>query len=579
MKKRQKRQSNHITLNPTNITNPALDDFDLGWSGNPRPSMPPAFQFGSFMTNALREWSELFDKLFVQVEPDVIAELATLRGDTAEDKTTVAGLLQELSIRDALTAKKTAEAAEASTVADRFYGMDPLSISVDQQMKTVVALMQSDQDLGSIHDFAQKSHEAAYKRRFALHALTLLTEQSNVLRVQLAQLQAQEAAAAEQAEAQRLEQERQQQISAANTFKALGESSSTGAHILGVAGVIAVSDGGVLSLQAAIRAAISALAQLAAGTVSGMFVGVSALVYTPKLGNGELPPRFAVTLPLSELSPIPAEDLRAVAASGGTADLPVRLGSRVVGEEDHSQVIAIQADGVSIPNKVRVLAATFNTEQHVYSVTTADTPPRTLTWTPVVPPIDASTTLPVEVPPAPVYEGATVTPVEARLDVYPEAADSGFDDYVLVFPVDSGMQPLYLVFKSPRDMPGVASGDEPPASGRWMDAASINGAPIPGQVVDVLRGREFSNFSAFRKAFWKAVSVEPELTANLSAANIEAVRKGSAPISASVEFVGKRRQYEIHHVIFLSQGGGVYDMSNMRILSPRKHISLHSKKE
>nr|WP_323371547.1 hypothetical protein [Pseudomonas helleri] len=41
----------------------------------------------------------------------------------------------------------------------------------------------------------------------------------------------------------------------------------------------------------------------------------------------------------------------------------------------------------------------------------------------------------------------------------------------------------------------------------WLGAASQSeGAPIPSQIADQLRGRDFRNFRVFREAFWEVVA-------------------------------------------------------------------------
>lgn len=102
-----------------------------------------------------------------------------------------------------------------------------------------------------------------------------------------------------------------------------------------------------------------------------------------------------------------------------------------------------------VPNKVRVVAAIYDPDQNVFSVTTGHVPPRTLTWTPVVNPGNSSTSLPGKQVVIPVYAGASVTPIEGRLDPHPGLAVSGFDDFITVFPMDSGMPPVYVMFSSP----------------------------------------------------------------------------------------------------------------------------------
>ena len=107
--------------------------------------------------------------------------------------------------------------------------------------------------------------------------------------------------------------------------------------------------------------------------------------------------------------------------------------------------------GVTVPSKVRVVAATFNAQQNVYSVTTEDVPPRTLTWTPIVDPGNSSTTSPAEQPVPTVYTGATVTPVTGRIDAFPGLAEAGFNDFITVFPAGSGLPPIYVMFSEPLD--------------------------------------------------------------------------------------------------------------------------------
>ena len=96
-------------------------------------------------------------------------------------------------------------------------------------------------------------------------------------------------------------------------------------------------------------------------------------------------------------------------------------------------------------------------QQNVYSVTTSDIPPRTITWKPIVNPENSSTTSPAVQPEAPVYTVATVTSVVGRVDTFSGLVDAGFDDFITVFPVDSGLPPLYVMFRDPREGPGTSS--------------------------------------------------------------------------------------------------------------------------
>lgn len=104
----------------------------------------------------------------------------------------------------------------------------------------------------------------------------------------------------------------------------------------------------------------------------------------------------------------------------------------------------------------------------------------------------------------------------------PEERD--LNDYILVFPADSGIKPIYVYLKTARDEPGVATGKGETLSGseKWLEAASTGlGAPVPSQIADKLRGQEFSNFDAFRAAFWKAVAADPELSLQFKPSNLD----------------------------------------------------------
>lgn len=365
----------------------------------------------------------------------------------------------------------------------------------------------------------------------------------------------------------------------ANTFRASVALGGSVAQVFAGVGTFLTVGQGALTLRAAIRAAIASLAELAAAVGPGLLVGVSALVYSPKLGNGELPERYAVSTPLDDLSPPADVDLHAVAAANGTVDLPFRLSSRAA-DDGQSEIIVIATDGVSVPRGVRVVAARSEAFFNRYhKAETHDSPSRTLIWTPIVDNGRDDTLAPNFPTRPPSYEGATVTPVEGRLDVYPEMGDAGFDDYIFVFPVESALPPIYLAFKSPRDMPGTVSGAGQPAAERWLDAATGIGAAIPSQIADQLIGREFSSFGAFRKAFWKAVGADSVLLGQFTAVDAQSLRRGAAPSAPRPERQGKRDKFEIHHVIPIMKGGSVYDVGNLRILTPKRHVEIHSVKE
>lgn len=203
----------------------------------------------------------------------------------------------------------------------------------------------------------------------------------------------------------------------------------------------------------------------------------------------------------------------------------------------------------------------------------------TITWTP-----DGSTD---------VLTPDTVLPKNDQLDVhniwvrpieeheqeigtvlYPE---EDLAEYIVTFPADAGLPPLYLVFrKTARDESGVVTGNGEDITGIWLENASEGlGAPIPSQIADKLRGKEFSSFDAFRSAFWKEVSKNEELIKQFSTQNQARIKLGKAPKTRSRDKVGKRNSFELHHVNEIQHGGKVYDVDNIRINTPKNHINIH----
>ncbi|MNL23326.1 Pyocin-S1 [compost metagenome] len=109
------------------------------------------------------------------------------------------------------------------------------------------------------------------------------------------------------------------------------------------------------------------------------------------------------------------------------------------------------------------------------------------------------------------------------------------------------------------------------------EAARGLGAPIPSQIADQLRSQEFRNFHGFRRAFWKAVEADPVLKAQFLPFDLHLMRRGKAPIALLPDRNGGRVKFEIHHLEEVAQGGAVYDMDNMVVMTPKRHIKLHGK--
>lgn len=187
----------------------------------------------------------------------------------------------------------------------------------------------------------------------------------------------------------------------------------------------------------------------------------------------------------------------------------------------------------------------------------------TLIWTPAT---DPSSTLGT-----PALEGAPQAP---QIWIYPptEQADNiivspiypdAYKDFILVFPADSGVQPLYIVMNV-RKTPGTVTGQGEDVAGIWLIGASSGvGVPIPSDVADALRA-----------ALWKAVSGSTA-SDQFVKQSVGRMRTGRAPRVRKADRVGGRLSYELHHIAKVSEGGGVYDVDNLRVNTPRNHIDLH----
>jgi hypothetical protein len=128
---------------------------------------------------------------------------------------------------------------------------------------------------------------------------------------------------------------------------------------------------------------------------------------------------------------------------------------------------------------------------------------------------------------------------------------------------------------NPRNQPGDAHASGPlnTIEGTWLRGSQGNAGQFPAQVAERLAGRHFENFGEFRAAFWRAVADIPELAAQFSPSNQALMREGGAPIAVEDQWHGGNR-YVLHHQTPIARGGGVYDMSNLVVLTPRMHQDI-----
>lgn len=286
------------------------------------------------------------------------------------------------------------------------------------------------------------------------------------------------------------------------------------------------------------------------------------MFYSPKLNSGEQDY---------------IDRMRLEQAARNKEDVPTRV--RFRWEADQNGMIRPKGFHVSAgggQDKVPVRMLQKNTTNGNYEFWEDDASKPTIVWTPddpgYVSPSNTGNRDNVYVPPTVlVYPESEInSPWSTET---PAPGERPFRDYILVHPAGT-FDPIYVYL---RNLPGQVTGKGQKVTGTWLaDADQGNGSPIPSQIADKLRGRTFSNFDGFREAFWQEVSKDPELSKQFIPANVTRAANGRAPRAKFADTVGKRRSFEIHHLTPISQGGEVYNVDNMGVMTPKHHIGTHS---
>ena len=389
--------------------------------------------------------------------------------------------------------------------------------------------------------------------------------------LEVEQLQEMHAAALKQ-EAARQEETRQR-----NEVQRLGMSfisdmplAASGPLILPIGkATFAITASAYTTLQAATTAAVTQLANASLALSTPLLVGALSLLWPSSLGNSER--RYLISIPVADLTPPGGPDLTAMATSAATVDLPYVLS----GSENSDQLrLFVEPGGRPVP----VRTATFDAARQVYSLA-LDNPQRILTWTPASAPgleQGGSAGLPAIPPGTAVYTGSSLNPVIPEPLTHPEL-DFDHERLIITFPADSGLPPLLVVFKSRRNEPGIVTGNGAPVGERWLgDASSTTGAPIPVHIATLMKGKKFADFNAFRAEFWKTVSNDTAVSSQFTKQNRSRMSKhGLAPMVRKTDRYKSHASYVLHHVVPISEGGAVYDLDNIRVVTPQAHHDIH----
>jgi hypothetical protein len=268
---------------------------------------------------------------------------------------------------------------------------------------------------------------------------------------------------------------------------------------------------------------------------------------------------------------IEGHDWQSLAATNAEVDVAFRMSTGTVATKpgtmfrglkeilELSRVYITPTNGRVLSSKVRTRAAIWDEHLNRYSFTTEGPAPTTVSW---LPPTVLESSTPVERNP-PNRMGFIQTPPVPLLEPFVAMEEVQFDDYIVVFPPDSGLDPVYVMFKDRRGYPGVVSGNGQTVVEDWLAKASTDeGAPIPSSIAEQMRGRLFNHFDAFKTAFWKAVAATPALNAQFNATNQALMVSGLPPLNEQEE--GGRRLL-IRHRLDIAEGGEVYDVDNLII--------------
>lgn len=245
---------------------------------------------------------------------------------------------------------------------------------------------------------------------------------------------------------------------AASTYRFAG---SAAALSIPGQGVVPLAEATLAALRQGIASAISALGGIASATVGAPFAaGLAALVYpssTASQAQDQTPARFRYGMGVEarDLGLAPGANLNAIAAAQGKVELAYRLANETRGD-GRSHILVVAADGINVTKNVPVRAATLDPQTGRYTVAVPslvpDQPPITLTWTPGRAPGEQSstTTTPAATQPVPIYTGVELQPLEIEALPYPgEVPDA--NDLIITFPIDSDIEPVYLMFSEPLD--------------------------------------------------------------------------------------------------------------------------------
>ena len=297
-------------------------------------------------------------------------------------------------------------------------------------------------------------------------------------------------------------------------FPVSGSTVAAGPVFTLATGRLATSAATTQAVRAALQAGVAAIIRAGTAAATPVIVGFAALLFPSPLGNGDrrqlsvplsdLAPNnlhawnlslseyepeglHALSVPLSDLTPDDLDNLYAIAKANGEVRLPVAIGTRTV--RNTTEYFVAATNGTTVPSRVPVRLATLDPSLNIYRTYNPDTPSIGMTWTPIVRPDNASTSLPAKELNVVIYNGTTVTALEGRIDSFPELDLYSFGGFINVFPLDSGIPPQYVVFNTPYEG-AIVEGEH---SGRDFNPEQTGGPTLDMKWEPAIASQEGAN--------------------------------------------------------------------------------------
>ena len=136
------------------------------------------------------------------------------------------------------------------------------------------------------------------------------------------------------------------------------------------------------------------------------------------------------------------------------------------------------------------------------------------------------------------------------------------------------------ILKNARSKAGKATGSGVNIKDTWLRGTERNAGFFPKSIADKMRNKNYSNFEDFKKDFWKNIANDAEASKQFKndAASMNEMRNGRAPFANASQQLNcsaaRCKKYNIHHQTPINQGGSVYDVDNLIIVTPRYHKEI-----